>query len=109
MLKFNVTFERYFPHADDEDVCEPDERGFVSEDVSLREAIEATGGIESRYEANEWPVRAPRWFTNDSYNEGTIEFYTQGISESRSLHLPACVTDSSRRRIARLLGVRTRD
>jgi hypothetical protein len=102
--RFAVTFERYFPHPDDEDVCDADERGFVLEDVSLRDALAETGGIHACYEADEWPVRAPRWLTNSEFNDGTREFYEQGVRESRSLHIPHHVTDASRRRIARLLG-----
>lgn len=104
--QFNVTFERYLPHDDDEDVCDADERGFALEDATLREAIAEAGGLRASYEANESPARSPRWFTNDRYNDGTHEFYTQGITESRSLHIPENVTAASRRRIARLLGVR---
>jgi hypothetical protein len=104
MPRFSVTFERYLPHPDDEDVCEADERGFVVEDESFRDALQAAGGVHAHYEANEWPIREPRWFTNDNYNEGTREYFEQGINESRSLHVPDNVTPASRRRIARLLG-----
>jgi hypothetical protein len=103
MPKFSVTYERYLPHPDDEEVCEADERGFVLEDVSLREAVKAVGYV--CLEADEWPVHAPRWFTNHEYGNGTREYFEQGISETRSLHVPDGVTAASRRRIARLLGV----
>lgn len=104
MAKFSVTFERYFPHEEGEDVCGADEIGFEAESCTLREAIELIGRVA--FEADEWPVRAPRWFTNAEYGNGTREYFEQGISESRSLHIPDGVTDSSRRRIARLLGVK---
>ena len=104
MRGFNVTFERFFPHEPEEDICEADESGFEAENVSLRDAIKYAGGIRGNWEANEWPIRSPRWFTNASYNDGTCEFYEQGITESRSLHIPEHVTGASRRRIARLLG-----
>ena len=39
MSGFSVTYERYLPHDDAEDICEPDESGFVIENVSLRDAM----------------------------------------------------------------------
>ena len=103
MRNFAVTFERYFPHEPEEDICEADESGFVLEDCTLREAIREFDGA---LEADEWPIRSPRRFTNHEYGNGTCEYYEQGISESRSLHLPERITPSSRRRIARLLGLK---
>ena len=107
MPRFSVTFERYLSHADDEDVCEADESGLIDENMTLRDALEACGGLNASYEANEWPVMTPRWFTNYAYNEGTNEYYEQGINESRSFHIPNNATPSSRRRIARLVGLKT--
>lgn len=98
MPKFNVTYEIVTPESAAEGDAE--ERGFISEDVSLREAVRDLGG--TAYEANEWPVTSPRWFTNSEYNED----YKTGGRESRSLHIPETVTTASRLRIARLLGVR---
>ena len=109
MSKFAVTYERYFPHDEGEDICEADERGFAWENATLRQAIDAAGGIGAYYEADSWPVRKscpPRWFTNDRWSDGTREEIEQGIRESRSLHLPADITPSSAIRIARLLGVK---
>lgn len=96
---WSVTYERYYPH---EDICEPDELGFVCQDVSLREAVN-----ECRWpsEADESPIRWPRWFTQYKWNDGTREYYEQGIVENRSLHIPDQITPSSRLRLARLLGV----
>lgn len=110
MLGFSVTFERYFSHDEYEDVCEADERGFVIENVSLREAMQQ--GLECRdparsgyCEPNNSPARGVRWLTFPRWNDGTHEYYTKGISETRSLHFPANLTESSRRRICRLFGV----
>lgn len=108
MAKFCVTYERFFPHDEGEDICEADESGFEVQYVPLRHAIEVCGGLHANYEANEWPVTEPRWFTNYGYNEGTGEYFEHGINESRSLHIPKEVTPASRRRIARLLGVAIR-
>lgn len=106
LTTFSVTFERYFPHDEGEDVCEADESGYVADGLTLRDAIKEAGGVHSYYEADCYPARDPRWFTNAAYNDGTREYYEKGISESRSLHIPKQVTAASRRRIARLLGVR---
>jgi hypothetical protein len=106
---FSVTFERYFPHDEGEDVCEADERGFVIEDVSLRDAMRL--GLE--YARPEWsghcepdsfPARGVRWLTFDQWNDCTHENLTTGISESRSLHFPDNLTESTRARICRLFG-----
>lgn len=108
---FSVTFERYFPHDEGEDICEPDELGFVIEDVSLRDAMRL--GLE--YSRPEWsgacepdsyPAHGVRWLTFLTWNSGTREDIEQGIIESRSLHFPDNLTESSRRRICRLFGVR---
>lgn len=98
MPKFSVTYEIYTPESIE---CgDAEERGFISEDVSLADAVRDLGGHADA--ADEWPVRKPRWFTNDDYDTD----YHSGRSESRSLHIPETVTPASRRRIARLLGVR---
>jgi hypothetical protein len=109
MKGFSVTFERYFQHDDSEDVCDADERGFIIENVSLRDAMRL--GLEytrpdwsGPCEPNCYPPRDVRWLTFDQWNDGTREFYETGISESRSLHFPESLTDSSRMRVARLFG-----
>lgn len=107
---FSVTFERYLPHDPEEDVCEPDERGFVVEGVSFRDALQQFSGCgfadyATADDADEWPIQAPRWFTLHKWNDGTHEYFCEGITEDRSLHLPDSITPASRRRIARLLGL----
>jgi hypothetical protein len=109
MPGFSVTFERYLPHDDGEDVCDADERGFVIEDVSLRDAMRL--GLEySRpawsgdCEPDSYPARNVRWLTFHNWNESTRENIEQGIDEQRSLHFPQHITESSRRRICRLFG-----
>lgn len=94
--KFSVTYE-IFTSED----SEADERGFVLENVGLREAFEAVGGVV--VEADCWPVAHPRWFTNFEYGED----YRTGARETRALHLPPDATPASARRVARLLGLRT--
>src|SRR5262245_41839033 len=102
---FSVTFERFLPHDDGEEICEADESGFVVESVTLREAL---GEIAmrpqwARASANEWPIVAPRRFTFDKWNDCTRENIEQGIDENRALHVPDHITDASRRRLARFL------
>ena len=111
MPKFSVSYERYLPHDDGEDVCEADERGFVIEDCSLTDAIRL--GLEVRFpswagacEADSYPPRDVRRLTFDRWNEGTREEIEQGVSEARTLHLPDHMTESSRRRVCRLFGLR---
>lgn len=97
MAKFNVTYEIWTP--EDCEIGDTDDRGFVVEGVSLREAVREIGHYA--LEADCYPVSSPRWFTNFEYDE---DFKT-GARESRSLHLPNHLTEASRMRIARLLGV----
>lgn len=109
---FSVTFERYFPHDEGDDICDADERGFVIEDASLSDAIQ--DGLEYRdpryagaCEPNAMPAHGVSWLTFYTWNECTREQIEQGITEVRSLHIPDRVTEASRRRICRLFGVRT--
>ena len=89
-----VTYDIVTPEsAENGDVAEA---GYVAEDVSLRDAIDAVGGV--CYEHN----GGYEWFTNCEYNLN----YGTGAQESRSLHLPDGITGASRVRIGRLLGVR---
>ena len=107
---FSVTFERWNESAFE--AGDTDDRGYVIEDCSLSDAIRL--GLEAQYpdwlntpEINEYPVRSPRWLTFGKWNDGTHDYYTSGIEEQRSLHIPESVTCASRRRICRLFGVRT--
>lgn len=105
MPKFDVTFEIVTPESAEDGDAE--ERGYVSRSVTLRQAVgdlhstrtSAVDGVQS-IEANESPVRSPRWIT--VFNGPEFE---TGANESRSLHIPPGVTDSSRLRIARLAGL----
>ncbi len=108
---FSVTFERWDYEA--QEAGDTDDRGYVIQNVSLRDAMR--DGLEYPSpewcgydcEANEYPIRAPRWLTWHNWNDGTRERLETGIIEERALHIPAAVTDSSRRRICRLFGVQS--
>ena len=109
MQGFSVTFERYFPHDDGDDICEADEMGFVIENVSLRDATRL--GLEYRdpsyaaaCEPDCYPARGVRWLTFADWNDCTREQIERGTIESRSLHFPDAVTESSRLRVLRLFG-----
>jgi hypothetical protein len=110
MIKgFSVTFERYFPHDEGEDICDADERGFVIEDVTLREAMRL--GLEYLRPSWSGPCEAsdsygPRWLSFYKWNDCTRENIEQGITEDRALHIPDSVTPASRKRICRLFGAR---
>jgi hypothetical protein len=102
MPRFNVTYDIVTPEsAEHGDAAE---RGFVSKNVTLSEAIDdvrstrtcAVGGIEC-IEPNA---------SGDDFDWITVingmEFET-GAVESRSIHLPNSITPSSRKRILRLI------
>lgn len=103
MFKFNVTYELVTPEsAEQGDVAE---RGFISQGVSLRDAVnDLTSTRTTRVdyfdsvECDEKPIANPRWIT---VNNG-IEHDT-GAYESRSLHLPDDITPSSKLRIYALV------
>lgn len=84
------------------------EAGFIIENTPLRDAIKALFETHSCHcegiqciEANESPMRSPNSVT--VFNGSN---YLTGACESRSLHMPANLTASTRRRIARLVGAR---
>jgi hypothetical protein len=98
--KWHVTYETWT--EEDAEYGDTDDRGFVLEDVSLREAIEACGGEHASYEPSSSNHKDARWLTNDNYKED----FTSGATEQRSLHIPDHITPSSRLRLMRYLGVR---
>jgi hypothetical protein len=104
---FNVTYE--IVAQDSVRYGYVSERGWIAQHVRLREAVESV--FETRtsklfgvqgVEANEWPVICPRWITVQNGME-----YETGAQECRSLHIQDSVTPASRRRIAKLMGVRS--
>ena len=103
MILFNVTYEQVTPesaeHGDFSD------SGFIGKDLSLPDALEALNWQGCHIEASSYPANGCRWITAYKTNDGTREYYEQGIEESRSLHFPDSMTDSSRNRLMRLLGV----
>ena len=95
MPKFNVTFEIVTPES--AEFGDAADRGFLVQDVSFRDAMERLGADGCHVEADCCPVENPSWFTAYSETDGDEN------QESRSLHLPNSLTESSRLRIARLL------
>ncbi len=101
---FSVTYEIITEESAEDG--EAAEHGFIGENLSLREAIDLVGETESSHcerscvEASDSRIGEARWFT--VYNSAD---WIDGNAESRSLHVPEGVTASSRRRIARLLGI----
>ena len=99
-VTFEIVTEESAEHGD------ADSRGFISENVGLRDAIDSLfetrtchiDGVSS-IEANEYPVTDPRWITVNNSRE-----YLTGDYESRSIHFPDPVTPASRRRVAKLIG-----
>ena len=91
MILFNVTYEQVTPES--AEYGEFSDSGFIGTDLTLRDALEANN------------CNNCRWITAYKTNDGTREYYEQGITESRSLHFPDSMTNSSRNRLMRLLGV----
>ena len=98
MNKFSVCFEIVTQgsakHGD------ADERGYISQNVSLREALkDFTSTRTNECDGGDGLECSGDWFT---YYNG-MEYLT-GAFESRSLHPPRNITASSFNRLSRLLG-----
>jgi len=102
MNKFSVTYEIVTPES--AEYGDAEDRGWVVEDATLRDALEACNGCGCYCEPDSSFRERPRWLTFYKVNEGTREYYETGAEESRSLHIPDTVTVASARRIARLAG-----
>ena len=106
MNGFKVTYDIVTP----ESAAEGDyaESGWILDDgdIGLREAIDHWDGIGCHVEADSYPLNGHHlsWLTAYKVNDGTRDYYETGAEESRSLHIPDCVTPASRMRIARLVG-----
>jgi len=106
MTRFDVTYEIVTPESAEDGDAE--ERGFIGEGLTLREALEElratrtnrVSGVEC-IECDSSPCVRPWWVTVFNGME-----YETGAQESRSLHIPASVSDATARRIARLAGAR---
>jgi hypothetical protein len=102
---FNVTFEIVTDESAENGDAQ--ERGFVAENISLRDAIDGLSASSNScelasIEADCWPIsrdNPPRWIT---YQYGRD--WQSGEFESRSIHFPRGITGSSAIRIAKLLG-----
>lgn len=104
---FNVTYEIVTPEsAEQGDV---DERGYAAQDTDFRTAIRMVqetrtnrvSGVEC-VEPSCSDIGSARWVTVQNGME-----YETGAQESRSLHFPDQLTPATRKRICRLLGVRS--
>ena len=102
-MKFNVTFETISPESAEHGDVE--ESGFYAENCKLRDAVEYLGYPADGLEADCYPAGGARWITAYDVNNGTREYYESGTVENRSLHFPDSMTDSSKMRLMRLLGV----
>jgi len=76
--------------------------GFEFEGTSFRSAIRCFGDIAES--ADSWPVDGSvRWFDSPIIQDR--DHFELGHERHLSLHIPAQITPSSRRRLARLLGL----
>lgn len=99
MNGFHITYERYSFAADEDEAVE--DSGFLHEDLSFRDAIEALRWDRGCYvESDCYPVNEPRWFTFYETERDLVS----GDYVNKALHLPKHLTPSTRRRIARLIG-----
>ena len=99
MPKFSVTFEVVtHESAEHGDAAE---RGYIDQDIGLREAI---GHMNGACEASDSHIQPGTWFAEIDGRE----CYRTGARTYHSLHPPRTVTQSSVRRIARLLGIKVR-
>ncbi len=80
--------------------------GFEFEGTSFRSAIRCFGDIAES--ADSWPVDGRvRWFDSPIIQDRA--HFELGHERHLSLHIPAQITPSSRRRLARLLGLQVAD
>lgn len=99
-MKFNVTYEIVTPESAERGDCA--EQGFALEDAGLRDAI------DSLFETRTSRVGGVAFGEVDDRSArigNGMEFET-GAHETRTLHMPQPVTDSSRGRVSRLLDSR---
>lgn len=105
MARFSVTYEIVTDESSEQG--DAASRGFIAQDLDLRSAVNTVGETASPHcsreciETDEYPIRAPRWITVTNGRD-----WITGESESRSLHIPKSATDATRRRIARLFGLK---
>jgi hypothetical protein len=106
--RFAVTRERY----NDDSIVDgaTTSNGYVRKRVTLREAIKLADdyGLPYTYSMDalspdSWPTRRVRWLSNNTRCTGT-DAIGRECFESRSIHMPADITDASSMRVARLLG-----
>lgn len=79
-----------------------EECGYICENVSLREAIGELNG--AAVEPSLYPFDPDYAHCRYTTIDGDTDYRT-GAVEHRSLHLPVNLTPSTRKRIARLLGI----
>jgi len=97
-MKFSVTYEIVTPESAEHG--EAEESGFVIEGATLRDAVEAFRETRTAHcDGVVCVERCDRWITV----RNGMEFQT-GAYESRSLHYPDNMTNSSIMRIERLLN-----
>lgn len=95
-----VTYAVWTP--EDTEIGETDDKGFVYEACTFRQAMDEIGSRGGYFEADSYPSVNVHWITNSSYHEN----YRTGETEERSLHIPKQITKASRKRLLRYLGVK---
>lgn len=105
MNLFNVSFEKW--SNSDVDCGDTDKRGFIDTDMSLSDALQDFDYIGCELSANCYPLDITQITSVTAYatNDGTREYYEQGITENRTLFFPASLTNASKKRILKYLGL----
>lgn len=99
---WSVTYETWDDEA--RELGETNDKGWVEDACSFREAVNAAGGVSAEYHPDGYPAtpRDVRWLVNHDFCQSFLTSET----EERHLHIPDHITPSSRARVLRLLGVR---
>lgn len=84
MISYSECFERWT--ADDIEAGETHDLGFADQDAS--DNFRGMVDLLQFCEPNQQPITSPDtiWFTHYDYNNGTREYYEDGITETRSYH-----------------------
>lgn len=110
-MKFSTTYTIYAPWAEGEDQPEVLEQGYLTENGSLTDCLQDCGDIiggsfvRGQAEPSEWPADHSRFVTFTDVNEGTREWFEDGVRRDVFLNFPENITPSSRIRVLRLIGV----
>lgn len=102
---WSVSYQRW--SAEDCEIGDTDDKGFVCENVRLSDALEALGVTFPRGKPVTPYLIAPSdgVITAPEYNAETHDYYTTGVMEERSLIAPTTISKLAYDRLRTLLGL----